>query len=110
MQQLLSFHLLFCLGGDVPLLPPLHVHTLSLAETLLHSELCFIVVNGAKHRAPHMLGVEQLSPKVEWQCNLHYSESFIILICNTDIKDLGENGTSLTSSCTLCGLTNTWFK
>lgn len=106
MQLLLRLHLLLCLGGDVPLLPPLHMHTLSLAQTLLPLELCFVVGSGAKHRAPH-LGVESLSPEVEWQCNLHYSESFIILICITDSKDLGENEASLTSSCRLSGLTNT---
>ena len=106
MQLLLSLHFLLCLGGDVSLLPPLHMHTLSLAQTLPSLELCFIVGNGAKHRAPHVLGGESLSPKVEWQCNPHYSESFIILICITDIKDLGENRASLTSSCRRCGLRN----
>lgn len=34
----------------------------------------------------------------EWQCNPHYSERFILLICITDIKDLDENRTSLTTS------------
>lgn len=106
MELVLSLCLLLCLGGDVRLLPPLHVHTLSLAQTLLPSELCFLVGNGAKHRAPHTLGVESLSPRVEQQRNPPHSESVVILICITDIKDVGENGALLTSSCRLCGLTN----
>lgn len=67
-----------------------------------------------------MLGVKSLSPEVEWhhrngtirmaslewQCNPCYSERFIILICITDIKDLGENRTSLTTSHKPCGLKN----
>jgi len=81
------------------------MHTLSLAQTLLPLELCFIVSSGANHRVPPMLGVESLAPQVEWQWNPHYSESFTIFICITDIKELGENGASLTSSYRLCGLT-----
>lgn len=75
--MLLSLHLLLWLGGDVPLLLSLHMHTLSPAQTLLPLELCFLLVKVQNTE----LGVESLSPKVEWQRNPCYSESFIILIC-----------------------------